>query len=106
MMTRRGRSQLDTLTCTEETRSSMAIVCHDSPATVRGFCVSGGGFVDAFTVTELARHYGKAAGTIGRWICEDRISGRRDPANGRRKIYPLDAVQRAYDKRHGAAQAA
>ena len=56
--------------------------------------------MQAFSVADLARHYGKAPGTIGRWISESHIEGSRDPANKRRKLYPLDAVQRAYDKRH------
>jgi hypothetical protein len=56
--------------------------------------------MQAFSVADLARHYGKAPGTIGRWICEDRIDGQRDPANRRRKLYPLDVIQRAYNKRH------
>jgi transposase-like protein len=56
--------------------------------------------MQAFSVADLARHYGKAPGTIGRWISESHIEGSRDPLNKRRKLYPLDAVQRAYDKRH------
>lgn len=56
-----------------------------------------------FAVAELAWHYGVAEGTVGRWVSEDRIEGRRDPLNGRRKLYPLNAVQRAYEKRHAVA---
>lgn len=73
------------------------------PRQARGFRVSGGGLLNAFTIADLARHYGTATGTIACWISEDRIDGRRDPANRRRKLYPLDAVQRAYDKRHAVA---
>jgi len=62
--------------------------------------------VSAFAIPELARHYGVASGTIGRWCSEDRIEGQRDPCNSRRKLYPLVRVQDAYDKRHGTAQAA
>jgi len=58
--------------------------------------------MQTFPVEVLARHYSKSPGTIGRWISEDRIEGRRDPLNGRRKLYPLSAVQSAYDKRYGA----
>lgn len=75
----------------------------ESPADVRGFCVSGGDFVGAFAVPDLARHYGVAPGTIGRWCSEDGIEGQRDPSNLRRKLYPLQRVQDAYDKRHGTA---
>lgn len=57
----------------------------------------------AFPVAELAWHYRVAPGTIGRWLSEDRIEGHTDPYNRRRKLYPLSAVQRAYDKRHGTA---
>lgn len=82
----------------------MAIVCHGSPATARGFRLSGGDFVAGhFAVAELAWHYGVAEGTVGRWVSEDRIEGRRDPLNRRRKLYPLDAVQSAYEKRHAVA---
>lgn len=53
-----------------------------------------------FAVAELAWHYGVAEGTVGRWVSEDRIEGRRDPLNGRRKLYPLAKVQQSYEKRH------
>lgn len=75
----------------------------DKPRQVRGFCVSGGDRVSAFAVLELARHYGVSAGTIGRWCSEDGIKGQRDPYNQRRKLYPLQRIQDAYDKRHGEA---
>lgn len=78
----------------------MAIVCHGKPRQARGFCVSGGG---VFTIAELAWHYGKAPGTIGRWVSEDSIEGAADPFDRRRKRYPLSAVQQAYDRRHGTA---
>lgn len=55
-----------------------------------------------FTIAELAWHYSKASGTIGRWVCEDRITGQPDPLNRRRKLYPLSAIQQAYDRRHAA----
>lgn len=79
----------------------MAIVCHEQPRRRAGlrcfwrWCV--------FTIAELAWHYGRAPGTIGRWVSEDSIKGRRDPHDRRRKVYPLSAVQQAYDRRHGAA---
>jgi hypothetical protein len=57
--------------------------------------------MQTFAVEVLARHYSKSPGTIGRWISEDRIEGDRDPANRRRKLYPLEQVQAAYDKRYG-----
>lgn len=56
-----------------------------------------------FTIAELAWHYRRSPGTIGRWVSEDRIAGHRDPLNGRRKVYPLRDVQAAYDRRYGAA---
>lgn len=55
----------------------------------------------AFPVAHLARHYRVAPGTVGRWISQDRIPGQPDPYNRRRKVYRLDDVQAAYDKRHG-----
>lgn len=58
--------------------------------------------MQTFAVETLARHYGRSSGTIGRWISEDRIQGDRDPANKRRKLYPLDDIQAAYDKRYAA----
>ncbi|NUP48996.1 MAG: hypothetical protein HOW97_17075 [Catenulispora sp.] len=54
-----------------------------------------------FTIAELARHYSKATGTIGRWVCEDRIEGCADTRDRRRKVYSLREVQAAYDRRHG-----
>lgn len=57
----------------------------------------------AFPINELAWHFRKAPGTVGRWISEDHIEGRVDPYNRRRKLYPLSLVQDAYDKRHGQA---
>lgn len=57
----------------------------------------------AFAVPELARHYGVAPGTIGRWLSEDEIEGYRDPVNRRQKLYPLVRVQDAYNKRHATA---
>lgn len=81
----------------------MAIVCHGSPADVRGFRLSGGDHMHTFPVPELARHYGVAPGTIGRWVSEDHIEGRVDPLNRRRKLYPLSRIQDAYDKRHDQA---
>lgn len=56
-----------------------------------------------FPVAVLARHYLVAPGTIGRWISQDRIPGRKDPTDRRRKLYPLADVQQAYDKRHATA---
>jgi len=91
------------VTCTEENDLNMAIVRHGQPRQVRGFRFSGGDHTSAFTVPELARHYGVAEGTIGRWCSQDRIEGQRDPHNRRRKLYPLQRIQDAYDKRHGAA---
>lgn len=58
--------------------------------------------MQTFAVETLARHYSKSPGTIGRWISEDRIEGDRDPTNRRRKLYPLSAVQDAYDKRYAS----
>lgn len=78
----------------------MAIVRHEQPRQVRGFRLSGGDHINDFPVPILAKHYGVAVGTIGRWVSEDHIKGRRDPYNRRRKLYPLNAVQQAYDKRH------
>ena len=47
---------------------------------------------------DLALLYNVAEGSIRRWASEDRIP--RVEGHGRRKLYPLDAVQRAYDRRH------
>lgn len=57
----------------------------------------------AFPVATIARHYRVAPGTIRRWVSEDRISGQADPYERRRKVYKLDDIQTAYDKRYGAA---
>jgi hypothetical protein len=46
---------------------------------------------------DLAVLYGVAPGTVRCWISQDRIAGRQ---SGRRKLYPLDDVQAAYDRRH------
>lgn len=72
----------------------------ESPAK-RGASVFPEVAMTAFPVIELAHHYRVAPGTVGRWIWQDRIAGQPDPRDRRRKLYRLDDVQAAYDKRHG-----
>jgi len=57
----------------------------------------------AFPVATIARHYRVAPGTIRRWVSEDRINGQHDPYERRRKVYELDDIQAAYDRRHEQA---
>lgn len=56
----------------------------------------------AFPIAVIARHYHVAPGTVRGWISEDRISGQADPYERRRKVYELDVIQDAYDKRHAS----
>jgi hypothetical protein len=48
-------------------------------------------------VEAIARHYGVARGTVGRWACEDRWVkyGTR-----RRRLYDLAEVQESFERRH------
>lgn len=90
------------MTCTEETDLIVVNVCREAPPSAGLSCFRRWN-VSAFAIPELARHYGVAPGTIGRWCSEDCIEGQRDPRNGRRKLYPLVRVQAAYDRRHEQA---
>jgi hypothetical protein len=90
------------VTCAEENDLIVVNVCREAPHLAGLSCFRRWN-VSAFAVPDLARHYGVAPGTIGRWCSEDRIEGRRDPHNQRRKLYPLQRVQDAYDKRHEQA---
>jgi hypothetical protein len=62
------------------------------------------------TVKDAARLYHRAPGTIRSWISLDRIEGQPDPAltghRGQRKLYPLDRLQDAYERRASAEQEA
>lgn len=49
------------------------------------------------TAPELASLFGVAEGTIRGWISQDKIPWQ---SGNRRRAYPIDAVQRAYDRRH------
>lgn len=47
---------------------------------------------------KLALLYHVAEGSIRRWASKDKV--RRIDGHGRRRLYALDDMQRAYDRRH------
>ena len=54
------------------------------------------------SVADASILYRRPAGTIRRWIHEDKIEGQSDPRlkgrRGRRNLYPADRLQQAYDR--------
>jgi hypothetical protein len=51
----------------------------------------------SLAVADFARIFRCAPGTVHYWISKDKIQGRQV---GRHKVYPIEAVQAAYDRRH------